>query len=158
MAPAQAASVSCIMFHPLRPGESHFFKRHSSLCTSCLDLKRRCRNLTRIRVNRNIHAQSRQGTSNDAAREVEILSRCISKVLTSVYNASRWTLETYCLCSTQCFFRRFHTSFPVNAHATDRLEALVRQHEDAAVVGLQVVDLLAEKQRPEVFADELDAV
>jgi hypothetical protein len=58
----------------------------------------------------------------------------------------------------QRLFRRFHACFPIHAHAADGLEALVRQDEDAAVVGFQVVDLLAEEQGPEVFADEFDAV
>jgi len=46
---------------------------------------------------------------------------------------------------TQCFFRRFHARFPVDAHAADGLEALICENEDAAVVGFQVVDLLAEE-------------
>ena len=66
--------------------------------------------------------------------------------------------RTHCLRSTQRLFRRFHACFPIYAHAADGLEALVRQDEDAAVVGFQVVDLLAEEQGPEVFADEFDAV
>ena len=66
--------------------------------------------------------------------------------------------RTHCLRSTQRLFRRFHACFPIYAHAADGLEALVRQDEDAAVVGFQIVDLLAEEQGPEVFADEFDAV
>lgn len=58
----------------------------------------------------------------------------------------------------QRLFWRFHACFPIDAHAADGLKALVRQDEDAAVVGFQVVDLLAEEQGPEVFADEFDAV
>ena len=38
------------------------------------------------------------------------------------------------------------------------LEALVRQHEDPAVVRLQVVDLFAEDGGPEVFAEEFYGV
>jgi len=65
---------------------------------------------------------------------------------------------THCLRPTQSLLGGFDAGFPVDAHATDRLEALVRQHEDAPVVRLEVVDLLAEQQRPQVFADELDVV
>lgn len=66
--------------------------------------------------------------------------------------------KTHGLRPTQRLLRGFDASFPVDAHAADRLEALVRQHEDSAVVRLEVVDLLAEEQGPEVFADEFDVV
>jgi hypothetical protein len=56
--------------------------------------------------------------------------------------------ETHSLRPTQRLFGRFDAGFAVDAHAADGLEALVGQHEDAAVVGFQVVDLLAEQQRP----------
>jgi hypothetical protein len=46
---------------------------HSSLSTPSLDLKSRSRNLARIGMYRDIHPQTRQGTSYDPAREVEIL-------------------------------------------------------------------------------------
>jgi hypothetical protein len=67
-------------------------------------------------------------------------------------------IKTHRLRPTQRLLRGFDAGFPVDAHATDRLEALVRQHKDSAVVRLEVVDLLAEEQRPEVFADEFDVV
>lgn len=35
---------------------------------------------------------------------------------------------------------------------------MVRQDEDPAVIRFQVVDLLAEDEEPEVFADEFDGV
>lgn len=66
--------------------------------------------------------------------------------------------QTHRLCAIQRFLRRFHAGFPVHAHAADGLKALVGQHEDAAVVCLEVVDLLAEEKGPEILADEFDAV
>jgi hypothetical protein len=42
----------------------------------------------------------------------------------------------------------------VEAHAAERLEGVVRKHVDAAVVGFEIVDLLAEEESPEVFAEE----
>jgi hypothetical protein len=66
--------------------------------------------------------------------------------------------ETHRLRPTQRLLRSFDAGFPVDAHAADRLEALVCQDKDSAVVCLEVVDLLAEQQRPEVFADEFDVV
>lgn len=44
------------------------------------------------------------------------------------------------------------------AHAGERPEGVVGQHVDAAVVGLEIVDLLLENEGPEVFAEELDDV
>jgi hypothetical protein len=38
------------------------------------------------------------------------------------------------------------------------MEAVIGQDEDAAVVGLEVVDLLAEEDEPEVFAEEFDDI
>lgn len=46
----------------------------------------------------------------------------------------------------------------LGAHARKRAEGVVRQHVDAAVVGLEVVDLLLEDEGPEVLAEELDDV
>jgi hypothetical protein len=66
--------------------------------------------------------------------------------------------ETHRLRPTQRLLRGFDAGFPVDAHAADRLEALVCQDKDSAVVCLEVVDLLAEEQGPEVFADEFDVV
>jgi hypothetical protein len=73
-------------------------------------------------------------------------------------DVSQMQEKTHGLRPTQRLLRGFDASFPVDAHAADRLEALVGQHEDSAVVCLEVVDLLAEEQRPEVFADEFDVV
>jgi hypothetical protein len=43
----------------------------------------------------------------------------------------------------------------VEAHATERLEGVVGQHVNATVVGFEVIDLFAEEEGPEVFAEEL---
>lgn len=67
-------------------------------------------------------------------------------------------IQTHRLCPTQCLLPSLHTSFPVHAHATNGLKSLVRENKHAPVVGLQVVDLLPEQQRPEVLADKFDAV
>lgn len=136
--------VSCSILS-LQASCAHPFKRLSSFRTSCLDLKRRCRNLTRIRVYRDIHSQTRKGTSDNAAREVEILLPHVSEMSISPCESRCEFSPTYRLCSTQRLFRSFHSGLPIDAHATDGLEALVRQHKDAAVVSLEVVDLLAEQ-------------
>lgn len=46
----------------------------------------------------------------------------------------------------------------VEAHPRQGLEGVVGEDVDAAVVGLEVVDLLAEEEGPEVFAEEFDRV
>lgn len=46
----------------------------------------------------------------------------------------------------------------VDAHAGEGAEGVVGEDVDAAVVGLEVVDLLLEDEHPEVLADELDGV
>lgn len=46
----------------------------------------------------------------------------------------------------------------VGAHARQRPEGVVRQHVDAPVVRLEVVDLLLEYERPQVLTHELDGV
>lgn len=100
-----------------------------------LNLKRRSRQLTAIRLHRNLHPQSRKRTSYHSAGKVQIRLR-----------------------PPQSLFCRFGPSPPIHTHATERLKALVRQDEDAAVVCFQVVDGFAEEECPEVFADEFDAV
>jgi hypothetical protein len=47
----------------------------SSLCSSRLDLKSRSRDLARVGMHRHIHPQTRESSSDDPAREVEILNR-----------------------------------------------------------------------------------
>lgn len=44
----------------------------------------------------------------------------------------------------------------VERHAGEGFESVVGEDVDAAVVGFEVVDLLAEEEGPEVFAEELD--
>lgn len=55
-----------------------FFASSLKLCSSLssprLDLKSRSRNLARVGMHRDIHPQTREGSSYDAAREVEILN------------------------------------------------------------------------------------
>ena len=46
----------------------------------------------------------------------------------------------------------------IGAHARQGAERVVGQDVDAAVVRLEVVDLLAEDQHPQVLAHELDGV
>lgn len=46
----------------------------------------------------------------------------------------------------------------VGAHAPEGPEHVVRQDVDAAVVGLEVVNLLLEDEGPQVLAQELDHV
>lgn len=134
------------------------FQQCSSFRTSRLDVKRRRGYLARVGVHRDIHSQSSKSTSNDPAREIKILPPDVSMSHFLFYPFSRVFVRTHCLRSAQRLFRRFHSCFAIHAHTADGLEALVRQDKDAAVVGFQVVDLLAEEQGPEVFADELDAV
>lgn len=38
------------------------------------------------------------------------------------------------------------------------MESVIRKHENATVVGLEVIDLFAEHGCPEVFADELYSI
>jgi hypothetical protein len=120
-------------------------------------------------MHRHIHPQTRKGTSYDPAREVKILRfvKMSEKKNPSKKRLRKWRRnerdgldkkDTHCLRPTQRLLRGFDASFPVDAHAADRLEALVCQHKDSAVVCLEVVDLFAEEQRPEVFADEFDVV
>ena len=42
----------------------------------------------------------------------------------------------------------------VGAHPRQRTEQVVGEHIDAAVIGLEVVDLLLEDERPEILADK----
>lgn len=66
---------------------------------------------------------------------------------------------TYQLRPRKRLINRLSTRYsPIHTHPTQRLEAIISQHVDAAMVRLEVVDLLAEDEEPEVFADELDAV
>ena len=44
----------------------------------------------------------------------------------------------------------------VERHAGEGFESVVGEDVDAAVVGFEVVDLLAEEEGPEIFAEELD--
>ena len=46
----------------------------------------------------------------------------------------------------------------VERHAGEGFESVVGEDVDAAVVGFEVVDLLAEEEGPEVFAEEFYAV
>ena len=46
----------------------------------------------------------------------------------------------------------------VGAHAREGAEGVVGEDVDAAVVGLEVVNLLAEHEHPQVLAYELDRV
>jgi hypothetical protein len=144
-------------------------RRHSSFGTSRLDLERRCRNLARICMYRNIHTQTRKRTAYNSARKVEILSNhvCQQNHIPSdlspkerpISQTKTWMpVKTHRLRPTQRLLRCFHARFPVYAHATQRLEARVCENEDASVVRFQVIYLFAEKERPEVFADEFDAV
>lgn len=38
------------------------------------------------------------------------------------------------------------------------MKAVVREHKDPTMVGLEIVNLLAEEHKPEIFAEELDHV
>lgn len=66
--------------------------------------------------------------------------------------------EAYRLRAPQRILCSLGSSAAVDAHATQRLEARIGQHEDAAVVGLEVVDLFAKEQDPEILAHELDRI
>lgn len=46
----------------------------------------------------------------------------------------------------------------VKGHAAEGLEGVIGEDVDAAVVSFEVVDLLAEEEGPEVFAEEFDAI
>lgn len=46
-------------------------------------------------------------------------------------------------------------SRPVDRHPRQRRKPRVRQHKGAAVVRLEIVNLFAEDERPEVLAEEL---
>lgn len=55
--------------------------------------------------------------------------------------------------------RPYHGLPPgLGTHPRERPERVVRQDVDAAVVGLEVVDLFPEDEGPEVLADELYGV
>lgn len=63
------------------------------------------------------------------------------------------SLRTYRLRSPHGLVDGFGARAAIHAHARQRVEARVRQHEGAAVIGLEVVDLLAaEEKGPEIFA------
>ena len=155
----------------------------SSFRSPRLDLESRSRNLARVGMHRDIHPQPGEGTSYDPAGEVEILRMIVACQSEFSYKQQKETDRfakrtrekdggegrpkrkekkkneaTHSLSPTQRLLRGFDAGFAVDAHAADGLEALVCQHEDAAVVCLEVVDLLAEEQGPQIFADELDVV
>jgi hypothetical protein len=46
----------------------------------------------------------------------------------------------------------------LGAHARERAEGSISQDVDAAVVRLEIIDLLAEDEHPEVLAEELDDI
>ena len=46
----------------------------------------------------------------------------------------------------------------VGTHAGQGAKGIIREHVHAAVVGLEVVDLLLEDEHPEVLAHEFDSV
>ena len=46
----------------------------------------------------------------------------------------------------------------IEAHPAQRLEGIIRQHVDAAMVCLEIVDLFFEEQGPELFTQEFDDV
>lgn len=61
---------------------------------------------------------------------------------------------TYRLRPPQRIIMSFGTCSSIYAHPTQGLEACVCKDEDAAVVRFEIVDLLAEEEAPEIFADE----
>jgi hypothetical protein len=46
----------------------------------------------------------------------------------------------------------------IETHARKWLERVIREDVNASMICFQVIDLLAEKQGPEVFAEEFDGV
>ena len=91
------------------------------------DLKGRDRQLPRLRHNTNVDPQTPQHPSNNPTRKPEIPLRPLHRL--------------------RPLLRR-------QTHLRQRSEHVICQHVDAAVIRLQVVDLLLEQQQPEVFAQE----
>lgn len=57
-------------------------------------------------------------------------------------------IATYRLCASDSLFSRLEAGSPVDAHPTERLEAIVCQDEDPSMICLEVVDLLLEDEAP----------
>jgi len=100
-------------------------------------------------MDRHIHAQSRQSTSNDATWEPEELY------------AVSYTPSYTCLCHeverkrTTHSLRLLHSNIhaprpqlPIRRNTMKRLKATVRQHKRATVIRLQIINLFPEQPRP----------
>jgi hypothetical protein len=104
-----------------------------------------------LRRHRRRYAQSRQTPSYQSCRKVQEW----------LYPRLTIRISPQCYIARLCYQRCLHgciVFLGIKAHTPQRLESIVRQDVDPAVVRLQVIDLFPEEQGPEVFAEELDHV
>lgn len=114
-------------------------------------LKSRTRQRSTLRRHRRLDAQTSQTPAYEASREIQ--KRLYPRLAIGVSSQRR----VACLRDE----RSLHCGvvfLRVKRHAAEGLERVVGEDVDAAMVGFEVVDLLAEEQHPEVFAEKLDAV
>jgi hypothetical protein len=127
------------------------YTNHLSLRPNCPYLKRSPRQCSTLSRHTRLNAEASQTASDEACGEVQKrLDSGLTVCVSAEGRVSRLRDE-----------RGLHGSivfFRVKRHAAEGLERIVGEDVDAAVVGLEVVDLLAEEERPEIFAQELDAV
>ena len=67
-------------------------------------------------------------------------------------------MVTYQLRPPQTLLECLWSSVAIHTHATQRLETIICEHEDASMIRFEVIDLFLPQQRPEVFAEEFYAV
>jgi len=146
------------------PERIHVFCRRDSgnrsrLGTHHPDLECSRGQVSTLRMNRHIHAQSRQSASNDATWKPQKL--CTVSYAVPYICLTRELERKKTTHSLRLLHSNIHTprpQFSIRRNAMQRLKATVRQHKCATVIRLQIINLFPEQPRPQILAHKLDTV